>query len=176
MWAGARGGPRDGGPPRAPLAAVDHLRGAVRRDPLQRVRRGGRGDLTADAVRAAARPRGGGPGGTERDPLEPPHCGVPADRAGTQTGATDRGDEGVRAGVLGWTPRFQRRPWGACVPARASLNPRIPLPSERPISGSRLAPKTISSATSRNAMWIGLSKPSIDAIPVSRRRRPARVL
>ena len=43
------GGPPNSGPPGAALAAVDHLRGAYRRAALQRVRRGGRGNLPADA-------------------------------------------------------------------------------------------------------------------------------
>ena len=48
----------------------------------------------------------------------------------------------------------------ACVsPVTDSLNSRIPVPSERPISGSRLAPNTSSRITTRKAMWIGLSSP-----------------
>ena len=54
------GGPRDGGPPRAALAALDHLRGFERRIALQRVRGGDLRHLAADALRAAARPGGGG--------------------------------------------------------------------------------------------------------------------
>ena len=61
-----RGGPRDRGPPRAALAAVDHLRRADRRAALQRVRRGRLRDLAADALRAPARPRGRRPGRSAR--------------------------------------------------------------------------------------------------------------
>lgn len=41
----------------------------------------------------------------------------------------------------------------------ASLNSRIPLPSERPISGSRRAPNTNNRITTMNAMCRGLSSP-----------------
>ena len=44
-------------------------------------------------------------------------------------------------------------------PLIESLNPRMPSPSERPISGSRLAPKTSRTTTSRMRMWRGLSRP-----------------
>jgi hypothetical protein len=37
-------------------------------------------------------------------------------------------------------------------PLIESLNSRMPLPSERPISGSRLAPNTSSRITTRKAM------------------------
>jgi hypothetical protein len=48
-----------------------------------------------------------------------------------------------------------------CVdaPLTESLNSRMPVPSERPISGSRLAPNTSKMNTTKKAMWIGLSSP-----------------
>src|SRR5262249_28040578 len=46
-----------------------------------------------------------------------------------------------------------------------SLNSRMPVPSERPISGTRLAPKSISTMTSRMPRCIGLSRPVIRVPP-----------
>src|SRR6516225_4031893 len=46
-------------------------------------------------------------------------------------------------------------------PVSESLKPRIPAPSDLPISGRRLAPNTSRSRINRKAMWIGLSSPSI---------------
>src|SRR4029077_8538137 len=48
---------------------------------------------------------------------------------------------------------------GAGSPSIELLKPRSPSPSDRPISGRRLAPNTSSRITSRNAMWIGLESP-----------------
>ena len=45
------------------------------------------------------------------------------------------------------------------LPRDESLNSRMPLPSERPISGRRRAPNTSSRITTRNAIWSGLSSP-----------------
>src|SRR5581483_1395244 len=56
------------------------------------------------------------------------------------------------------------------------LNSRIPLPSERPSSGSRLAPNTSSSTTRSSAMWVGLANPTMlpsfraRSRPISRQR------
>src|ERR1700722_18635035 len=50
---------------------------------------------------------------------------------------------------------------GALSPPIASLKPRMPSPSDRPISGSRFAPKTNRSRMSKNAIWIGLSSPTV---------------
>ena len=57
---------------------------------------------------------------------------------------------------------LRRRQRGCCEcdsPVTDCLNSRIPLPSERPISGSRLAPNTSSRITTRKAMCSGLSSP-----------------
>ena len=50
---------------------------------------------------------------------------------------------------------------GVFSPLIDSLKPRIPDPSERPISGSRLAPKISSTMTSRKRRWMGLSSPTM---------------
>src|SRR5262245_6811633 len=39
----------------------------------------------------------------------------------------------------------------------------MPWPSERPISGSRLAPKSRSAIRSRSTMWVGLVRPTMSS-------------
>ena len=138
----------DGGPPRAALAAVDHLRRAHRRAALQRVRRRRRRHLPADALRAPARPRGGRAGRAHGDPLEPAHRRVPADRARAPARPDHRGDARLRARA-----RARSRP--APGPCPRTVRPDSARPRRRR-AGLRMpsAPTSPPRATSTAAIAI----------------------
>src|ERR1019366_8667944 len=79
--------------------------------------------------------------------------GATVGAAGAATGVPNASD--ATGGAAGGADVNE---WLWLSPLIESLNPRMPSPSDRPISGSRFAPNTNRITTSSRRMWRGFSR------------------